>query len=176
MTLLQFLHLHQAAFFFSSNYEIWTPPPPLPPKPMFWSRTLTFPATTILEIKKLPAFLSFPVHLIARLLSSNANAPIKPVIYSIIAISWAIAIVIPCIRPCFLPPANVVCEGYVFTGVCLSTVGGGLPLIPGRMVWQTPPGRHLSGRRSTSEWYGSCWNAFLYYFCCTTMNDLFLAL
>ena len=26
----------------------------------------------------------------------------------------------------FLPPANVVCEGYVFTGVCLST-GGGSP-------------------------------------------------
>ena len=25
----------------------------------------------------------------------------------------------------FLPPANEVCEGYVFTGVCLSTWGGG---------------------------------------------------
>ena len=25
----------------------------------------------------------------------------------------------------FLPPANEVCEGYVFTGVCLSTLGGG---------------------------------------------------
>ena len=25
-----------------------------------------------------------------------------------------------------LPPANVVCEGYVFTGVCLS-IGGGIP-------------------------------------------------
>ena len=25
----------------------------------------------------------------------------------------------------FLPPANKVCEGYVFTGVCLSTLGGG---------------------------------------------------
>ena len=24
-----------------------------------------------------------------------------------------------------LPPANEVCEGYVFTGVCLSTPGGG---------------------------------------------------
>ena len=24
-----------------------------------------------------------------------------------------------------LPPANVVCEGYVFTGICLSTLGGG---------------------------------------------------
>ena len=25
----------------------------------------------------------------------------------------------------FLPPANEVCEGYVFIGVCLSTGGGG---------------------------------------------------
>ena len=25
-----------------------------------------------------------------------------------------------------LPPANEVCKGYVFTGVCLSTGGGGL--------------------------------------------------
>ena len=25
--------------------------------------------------------------------------------------------------PAFLPPANEVCEGYVFTGVCLSTGG-----------------------------------------------------
>ena len=24
----------------------------------------------------------------------------------------------------FFPPANEVCEGYVFTGVCLSTGGG----------------------------------------------------
>ena len=30
-------------------------------------------------------------------------------------------------RGLFLPPANVVCEGYVFTGVCLSTRGGGSP-------------------------------------------------
>ena len=29
------------------------------------------------------------------------------------------------LAPQFLPPANVVCEGYVFTGVCLSTGGGG---------------------------------------------------
>ena len=28
------------------------------------------------------------------------------------------------VRP-YLPPANEVCEGYVFTGVCLSTLGGG---------------------------------------------------
>ena len=26
----------------------------------------------------------------------------------------------------FLPPANEVCEGYVFTGACLSTGGGGV--------------------------------------------------
>ena len=39
----------------------------------------------------------------------------------------------------FLPPANEVCEGYVFTGVCLST--GGL-LCPGGLC----PGRSLSGR------------------------------
>ena len=26
----------------------------------------------------------------------------------------------------YLPPANEVCEGYVFTGVCLSTWGGGM--------------------------------------------------
>ena len=46
-----------------------------------------------------------------------------------------------------LPPANEVCEGYVFTGVCLSTGGmsasgprgGGLKFrTPGRH----PPGRH----------------------------------
>ena len=39
----------------------------------------------------------------------------------------------------YLPPANEVSEGCVFTGVCLST-GGGLPI-----AWwdTTPPGRHL---------------------------------
>ena len=41
-----------------------------------------------------------------------------------------------CIVFSLLPPTNEVCEGYVFTGVCLSTGG----------VWQTPPplflGRH----------------------------------
>ena len=37
----------------------------------------------------------------------------------------------------FLPPANEVCEGYVFTGVCLSTpgcVGGHVVLFRGCMV------------------------------------------
>ena len=29
--------------------------------------------------------------------------------------------------PVYLPPANKVCEGYVFTGVCLSTGRGSLP-------------------------------------------------
>ena len=37
-----------------------------------------------------------------------------------------------------LPPANVVCEGYVFTGVCLSTGStwsrGGV-LLPGGVLW-----------------------------------------
>ena len=38
---------------------------------------------------------------------------------------------------CLLPPANVVCEGYVFTGVCLSTGGGGIPgCIAGHMTRQ----------------------------------------
>ena len=30
-----------------------------------------------------------------------------------------------------LPPANEVCEGYVFTGVCLFTGEGGFGLCPG---------------------------------------------
>ena len=50
----------------------------------------------------------------------------------------------------FLPPANEVCEGYVFTGVCLSTGGSASgPGVCGRHpladtpFWQTPPfGRH----------------------------------
>ena len=33
-------------------------------------------------------------------------------------------------RKQYLQPANEVCEGYVFTGVCLS-MGGCLPLVPG---------------------------------------------
>ena len=57
-----------------------------------------------------------------------------------------------------LPPANEVCEGYVFTGVCLST-GGGVCSIAWRDTppWAdtpqadtpprlTPPGRHPLGR------------------------------
>ena len=40
-----------------------------------------------------------------------------------------------------LRPANEVCEGYVFTGVCLSTGGCG----------RHPLGRHLPGRPPTSR-------------------------
>ena len=77
----------------------------------------------------------------------------------------------------FLPPANEVCEGYVFTGVCLST-GGVYPIacwdtLP-RDQWQTSSlGRHPpwadtplcavhAGIRSTSGCYASHWNAFLF--------------
>ena len=40
----------------------------------------------------------------------------------------------------FLPPANEVCEGYDFTGICLSTGGGvsvhrGVSLFGGISVW-----------------------------------------
>ena len=34
-----------------------------------------------------------------------------------------------------LPPANEVCEGYVFTGVCLSTGGGGRAWWQGGHAW-----------------------------------------
>ena len=47
----------------------------------------------------------------------------------------------------FLPPANVVCEGYDFTGVCLST-GEGLPS-------RRPPGRETPpARRPQTPWQG----------------------
>ena len=40
----------------------------------------------------------------------------------------------------FLPPANEVCEGYVFTGVSLSTGEGGVCLWSGGMsTTHTPP-------------------------------------
>ena len=42
--------------------------------------------------------------------------------------------------PCdhlLLPPANIVCKGYVFTGVCLSTGGVGIPAcLAGHMTRQ----------------------------------------
>ena len=86
----------------------------------------------------------------------------------------------------YLPPANEVCEGYVFTGVCLSTgwisvQGGSLSrggLCPGGRslsrgvsvfgesvqgdlclgvsVTETPPPITV-----TCGWYASCGNAFL---------------
>ena len=46
----------------------------------------------------------------------------------------------------FLPPANEVCEGYVFTGVCLSTggmrgcSGGHAQLLRGGRAWLLPRG------------------------------------
>ena len=50
-----------------------------------------------------------------------------------------------------IPPANEVWEGYVFTGVCLSTGGGVCPFA----CWDTPllgrhpPSRHPTGRPPT---------------------------
>ena len=88
-----------------------------------------------------------------------------------------------------LPPANEVCDGYVFTPVCQSFYsGGGVPgqVPPGRYTphgsytppprqvhpppgWYipqagTPPAVH-AGIRSTSGWYASYWNVFLYFLC-----------
>ena len=72
----------------------------------------------------------------------------------------------------FLPPANEVWEGYVFTHVCLSTGGGVVRssgvCVHGRgmrgrrdVAHMPPPGRYqeiwsMSGR------YASYWNAFLF--------------
>ena len=60
--------------------------------------------------------------------------------------------------PLFLPPGNEVCEGNVFTGVFLSTVGGAYVVggIRGRGVHGRRDG-HCSGRY---EYY---WNAFLFF-------------
>ena len=89
----------------------------------------------------------------------------------------------------YLLPANEVCEGYVFTGVCLSTgrgsvsknalgsgvsAQGGVPmggvcLGPGTRGRHppgpeaAPPHRQILQIRSTSEQYASHWNAFLFY-------------
>ena len=49
-------------------------------------------------------------------------------------------------KKAFLPPVNEVCEGYVFTGVCLSTGGWCLPLVPGGCL-QHPPDRHPPPQR-----------------------------
>ena len=58
-----------------------------------------------------------------------------------------------------LPPVNEVCEGYVFTGVCLSAGGGGsCGLCPWGSVTETPaPVTVMCGR------YASYWNAFLFW-------------
>ena len=67
----------------------------------------------------------------------------------------------------FLPPANEVCEGYVFIYVCLSTggsrslSGGGYPLwggflSRGSLSWRPP-------HTETSRGYASYWNAFLFF-------------
>ena len=78
-----------------------------------------------------------------------------------------------------LPPANEVCEGYVFTPVCQSfcSQGGGVPrqvqpptsprvgTPPGQVH---PPDRYTPGSkacweiRATSGPYASYWNAFLF--------------
>ena len=42
----------------------------------------------------------------------------------------------------YLPPANEVCKGYVFTGVYLSTGGGCLPLIRGVSATHPPEQTH----------------------------------
>ena len=46
----------------------------------------------------------------------------------------------------YLPPANEVCEGYVFTGVCLFTGGGACVVALGRRgawhAWLLPGGMH----------------------------------
>ena len=75
-----------------------------------------------------------------------------------------------------LPPANEVCEGYVFTGVCLSTgrqyLGRYMPgrytprqVTPGQVhpLAGTPPAATVhAGIRSTSGRYASYWIAFLF--------------
>ena len=57
---------------------------------------------------------------------------------------------VPDIR--FLPPANLVCEGYVFTGVCLSTGGEGGWRTPPWMENPTPPDGEPSPGWRTPPW------------------------
>ena len=45
-----------------------------------------------------------------------------------------------------LPPANEVCEGHVFTGVCLSTLGGGMRGCSGGVCMVAPGGVHGCSR------------------------------
>ena len=51
-----------------------------------------------------------------------------------------------------LPPANEVCEGYDFTGVCLSTGGGGGGCLPHCMLGYTPPGAGHTPLAGTPLW------------------------
>ena len=69
----------------------------------------------------------------------------------------------------FLPPANEVCEGYVFTGVCLSTgghawqgscVAGGMH---GRWACMVGDVRDRRDGHCSNQ-YASYWNAFLFTF------------
>ena len=75
--------------------------------------------------------------------------------------------------PVFLPAANEVCEGYVFTGVCLSTPGGGGVRGCSGGAWFFPGRGACIGYdeiRSMSGRYASYWNAFLFMFCFLTKH------
>ena len=69
-------------------------------------------------------------------------------------------------EPCSLPPANKVCEGYVFTGVCLFTGGGCLPhCMLGPEADTPPPWADISPPHAVHAGrcgrYASYWNAYL---------------
>ena len=57
------------------------------------------------------------------------------------------------ILPALLPPASVVCEGYVFTGVCLST--GGICLCSRGNVCHTHTHTHT---RADTPLPSACWD------------------
>ena len=67
----------------------------------------------------------------------------------------------------FIPPANEVCDGYVFTPVCHS-VHRRRGCLPQCMLRYTHPGQTTPGSsacweiRSTSGRYASYWNAYLF--------------
>ena len=64
----------------------------------------------------------------------------------------------------FLPPANEVWGKVIFSQACVipSDHGGGGRVCIWEGVGQTPPRIGYYGIRSTSGWYASYWNAFLY--------------
>ena len=81
-----------------------------------------------------------------------------------------------CFLAGLLPPANKVCEGYVFTrvchsvhraGECLLPVWGGC-LLPGGCLVETPHDGYCCGR------YASYWNAFLFIQLSVRMLFLFI--